>query len=220
MRCILHLNVTALEPHHDFWSRTLGGDLCDAHTIDLPGAQIRLTVNPPSGGTKGTPLNHVAFAVPNVKDAVALLVAGGYPIVTRAELPALFNVADGVAFIPSLTTSVAFTMGPDEVKVEAYEVRSAQAPFAFHHAHFFSPEPEKMKQWYAALFGVTPADRGHFHALDIPNGFNLTFSASDAVVPTRGRAIDRLGFEVDDASSFKERLLVDPWGTALEISAS
>ena len=219
MRGIFHLNVTALEPHHEFWANTLGGCLADAHTIEFPLAQFRLAINPPSGGTKGTPLNHVAFGVPNVHDAVALASAGGYPIVTRAELPPALDVVDGVAFVAPLHTSVAFTMGPDEVKVEFYEVPGTDS-VGLHHVHFFSPEPEQMKHWYASLFGVAPADRGPFHAVDIPNGFNLSFSQSGPVVPTKGRAIDRMAFEVDDASRFTDRRLVDPWGTSIEIEVA
>lgn len=217
MRAVFHVNAADVAAHQAFWVHTLGGESDDTSAIDFPLARIRLTRNPPTGGTKGTAVNHVAFAVPNVRDAVAAVSAAGYPIITREELPPVLSVENGVAFIPPLKTSVAFTMGPDEVKVEFYEVADADVPVAFHHIHFFSPEPEKMKLWYAALFGVVAVDRGHFHALDIPNGFNLTFSQGDAVVPTKGRAIDRVEFDVDDPSRFAQRSLVDPWGTSIEI---
>jgi len=216
MRAIFHLNVTELAPHHAFWVETLGGCLSDSHTIEFPLAQLRLAINPPTGGTKGTPLDHIAFAVPNVHDAVTLARAGGHPLITRAELSPALDVVDDVAFVAPLETSVAFTMGPDDVKVEFYEVADAEA-IALHHVHFFSPDPERMKQWYAKLFGVAPADRGPFHAGDSPNGFNLSFSQSPPVVPTKGRAVDRIGFESDEAARTPARSLVDPWGTTIEI---
>jgi catechol 2,3-dioxygenase-like lactoylglutathione lyase family enzyme len=163
-------------------------------------------------------VNHVAFGVPDIRAAVDRTKKAGYPMVTREELPDRFDVVADLGFIPQLDTSVAFTIGPDDIKVEFLEVRDAREAIAFHHVHFFCPDPEQMKMWYAAAFGVAVADRGPFQAIDLPGGLNLTFSQSGAVVPTSGRVLDRIGFELSDGAAWSGHVLTDPWGTTIEIS--
>ncbi len=230
----IHLNVTDVETHRRFWGETLGA-ACDdtAPAIaKFPNVSIVMDHRAPTGGTKGTPVNHIAFAVPDIRTAVDRTRAAGYPIVTRAELPDRFDVRNDLGFIPTLDTWVAFTMAPDDVKVEFFEVRSAAAPVALHHIHFFSPEAEKMISWYARMFGAVPGERGPFLAFDLPGGVNLTFSGVPAaVVPTRGRAIDRIGLVVNDVIDVRKRLeasgiayaenvFTDPWGTTVVIGQS
>jgi catechol 2,3-dioxygenase-like lactoylglutathione lyase family enzyme len=215
MRGIFHLNVSDTAAHRAFWVDTLGGTLAPAGAVAFPKAEMRLLSRKPSGGTKGTAVNHIAFGVPDIREAVDRTRAAGFSIVTREELPERIEVKDGLAFIPPLKTSVAFTFGPDEVKVEFLQVPGE--PIAFHHVHFFSPDPGTLKLWYAKLFNVEPVVGGVFQSIDLPNGFNLTFSPSDSVQPTTGRAIDRIEFELENASALVERRLTDPWGTSIEI---
>jgi catechol 2,3-dioxygenase-like lactoylglutathione lyase family enzyme len=83
--------------------------------------------------------------------------------------------------------------------------------------------------------------RGPFQAADLP-GVNLTFSlAPGAVAPTKGRALDHIGFEVKDLAEFCKKMeaagvkfdlpyknipslglsiafLTDPWGTNIELT--
>jgi catechol 2,3-dioxygenase-like lactoylglutathione lyase family enzyme len=227
----IHLNVTSVDAHRRFWVETLGAVQQDAAAA-FPNVAIVMHHQAPTGGTKGTPVNHIAFAVPDIRAAVDRTRTAGYPIVTRAELPDRFEVRDDLGFIPALKTSVAFTMGPDEVKVEFLEVPSATAPIALHHIHFFSPDAERMLAWYGGMFGAAPGDRGPFLAVDLPGGVNLTFSpVPDQVVPnvpTRGRVVDRIGLVVKDVSEVRRKLessgiacdgniFTDPWGTSVEI---
>jgi catechol 2,3-dioxygenase-like lactoylglutathione lyase family enzyme len=237
----IHLNVTRIDAHRRFWVETLGavGPVSTVSTVAqdaaaaFPNVAIVMHHQAPTGGTKGTPVNHIAFAVPDIRAAVDRTRAAGYPIVTRAELPDRFEVQDDLGFIPALETSVAFTMGPDAVKVEFLEVPSAEAPIALHHIHFFSPDAERMLAWYGAMFGgmsgAAPRDRGPFLAVDLPGGVNLTFSpVPDRVVPTRGRVVDRIGLVVEDVNEVRRKLeavgivcegsvFTDPWGTSVEI---
>ncbi len=230
----IHLNVSSVDAHRQFWSETLGAaqDATDPAIARFPNVSIVMDHRAPTGGTKGTAVNHIAFAVPDVRAAVDRTRAAGYPIVTRAELPERFEVRNHLAFIPGLETSVAFTMGPDEVKVEFIEVRSAAAPIALHHIHFFSPEAAQMLSWYARIFDGPAGERGPFLAVDLPGGVNLTFSAAPAaIVPTRGRVIDRIGVVVDDLTGVRQRLessgivcdenvFTCPWGTTIELGQS
>ena len=98
-------------------------------------------------------------------------------------------------------TYSAFVMGPDEVKVQLFEVRTNTTPIALHHIHFAGPAAE-MKAWYVKTFGAKPGTRGTFEAADLP-GLNLSFSPATApVVSTRGRVGDHIGFEVKNLEAF------------------
>jgi catechol 2,3-dioxygenase-like lactoylglutathione lyase family enzyme len=232
----IHLNVTHVDAHRRFWIETLGAAPVDNATdpaiARFPNVSVVMDHRAPTGGTKGTPVNHIAFAVPDIRAAVDRTRAAGYPIVTRAELPERFDVHDDLGFIPALETSVAFTMGPDEVKVEFLEVPQATLSIALHHIHFFSPDAEQMLAWYAGLFGAAPGDRGPFLAVDLPGGVNFTFSpVPEKVAPTAGRAIDRIGLVVAAVDECRRKLessgtwcpgnvFTDPWGTTVEISSA
>jgi hypothetical protein len=90
------------------------------------------------------------------------------------------------------------------------------------------------------VFGAKPAKRGQFEADGLP-GVTLLFAKSDAATaPTRGRALDRIGFEIKDLEGFCKRAtdsgvklegtcrksptgiwvgaLTDPGGTRIELN--
>ena len=239
-----HLNVTDIDEHRKFWADALGGKFMTAGSmafVKFPNVLVFLMQRPPTGGTKGTTVNHVGFQVPNIRQTVDHLKAAGYPIVTRAELPATQEVKEDLAYIADQNTYVAFVMGPDNVKVELVENTAATVPIALHHVHFATTQVEAMKAWYVKVFGAKPGKRGSFEAADLP-GVNLTYSPStDPVVATRGRALDHIGFEVKNLEAFCKRLegmgitfdrpyspasslklalafLTDPFGTYIELT--
>jgi len=240
-----HLNVTSIDQHKKFWVSTLGGTSVKIGTspneiVMFPNVLIFLRQQAPTGGTKGTTVNHLAFAVANLREAVDKARASGYRIATREEAGAFDVVKDDIAFNKEQGTYSAFVMGPDDVKVQLFEVRTNTAPIALHHVHFAGPAAE-MKAWYVKVFGATPGTRGPFEAADLP-GVNLSFSPAPApVVGTRGRVVDHIGFEVKDLEAFCRKLerlgitlerpytkvpalniaiafIADPWGTSIELT--
>jgi catechol 2,3-dioxygenase-like lactoylglutathione lyase family enzyme len=241
-----HLNVTSVDEHRKFWT-TIGGTAIkigvdkDREIIRFTNVLVFMTARPPKGGTKGTSVNHIGFAVPNLRQAVDKVKAAGYPIITRAELPESQPVKDDLAYIENQKTSVAFVMGPDETKVELVENKAATAPAALHHVHFATQQVDDMKAWYVKVFGASPGMRGSFQAADLP-GVNLTYSPSpDAVIGTQGRSLDHIGFEVKNLEAFCKKLesmgiklerpytpvpalnigiafIRDPWGTYIELT--
>ena len=110
-----------------------------------------------------------------------------------------------------------------------------------HHVHWNTPDIDAMQTWYVDMFGAEPGMRGRFVAADLP-GTNLTFGGADGpVAPTRGRALDHIGFEVVDLREVIATLeaagvvldspyrtigdaglaiafLTDPWGTYIELT--
>jgi catechol 2,3-dioxygenase-like lactoylglutathione lyase family enzyme len=240
-----HLAVSDVEAHKKFWVATLGGTVVrlDSGTeaIRFPNVLILMRAQKPTGGTKGTSVNHIGFSVPNLRPVVDRIKANGYRMVTRTEVAETQAVVDDIAVI-NPTVSIAFAMGPDDVKVELVENRAQTLPIALHHVHFFGPQNAEMQAWYARVFGAKPrAGGGAFLSSDLP-GVTLNFTPStEPVVGTRGRAIDHIGFEVDNLEAFCKKLqadgimldvtyrqvpktdiwiafITDPWGTSIELS--
>lgn len=183
----------------------------------------------------------VAAKVQSVRAVVDKLKAAGYPMVTRAELPANIPVKADIGYITDQSAHVAMTMGPDDLKVELVENRALPQPIAMDHIHFAAPNVEEMRAWYVKMFGAKPGKRGSTEVAEL-GGVTLMFSpASASVAPLKGRVLDHIGFEIKDLANFakivksrggklaraprkNETLPVviawatDPWGTEIELT--
>ena len=85
-----HLTVTSIDEHKKFWVDTLGGELVTVGNLEIvrfSNVLVFMREAAPTGGTKGTTVNHIGFSVPSTRSMVETVRAAGYPIVTRAELP-------------------------------------------------------------------------------------------------------------------------------------
>lgn len=240
-----HLNVTSVDAHKKFWVDTLGGrsvkvGTSPAEIIMFPNVLVFLRQQGPTGGSKGTTVNHLAFAVRDVRQMKDKAKAAGYPIVTTEEAGATDTITDDIAFNKAQRSYSAFVMGPDGIKVQLYEVKDSPTPIALHHVHFAGPAA-KMRDWYVEMLGINPATRGAFMGAALP-GVELTFAGSASPVePTRGRVLDHIGFEVDNLEAFLKKLesagvkvdrpytkvpalnvaiafIYDPWGTYIELT--
>jgi catechol 2,3-dioxygenase-like lactoylglutathione lyase family enzyme len=240
-----HLNVTSIDAHKKFWIDTLGGKAIKVGTspneiVMFPNVLIFLRQQMPTGGTKGTTVNHIAFAVKDVRQMRDKARAAGYPIVTREEAGAGDVVTDDISFNKEQGSYSAFVMGPDEIKVQFFEVKSLATPIALHHVHFAGPAAE-MRDWYVKEFGAKPGTRGVYNTANLP-GVDLSFgNAPTPVVSTRGRVLDHIGFEVKNLEAFLKKLegdgvkidrpytkvpalniaiafIYDPWGTYIELT--
>ena len=153
-----HLTVTSIDAHKKFWVDTLGGELVTVGNLEIvrfPNVLVFMREAVPTGGTKGTTVNHIGFSVPSTRSVVEKVRGAGYPIVTREELPPALVVDDGLAHIADQDTYIAYTMAPDDVKVEFVEDRAQTQPIALHHIHFAGPVDE-MKAWYVTTFNALP----------------------------------------------------------------
>jgi len=240
-----HLNVTSIEAQKKFWIDTLGGRSIKVGTspneiVMFPNVLIFLREQKPTGGTKGTTVNHIAFAVKDVRQMRDKARAAGYPIVTREEAGAGDVVTDDISFNKEQGSYSAFVMGPDDIKVQFFEVKSNPAPTALHHVHFAGPARE-MRDWYVKVFGAKAGTRGVYNTANLP-GVDLSFGQSaTSVTGTRGRVLDHIGFEVKNLEAFCTKLetegvkidrpytkvpalniaiafIYDPWGTYIELT--
>ena len=240
-----HLNVSDLAAHRKFWVEGLGGTpvvigTSKAERIKFRNVLVFFTEQKPTGSTRGTVVNHVGFEVPNLRAAIDKLKAAGFPMATAGEAPPTMPVKDDIA-TNATGGKLAFVLGPDETKVELIE-NTAVPGIVMHHIHWAAPDVAAMKAWYAQMFGAKPGMRGAFEAGDLP-GVNLTFGAAAGatVVPTKGRALDHIGFEVRNLEQMVKDLeakgvkfdrpytkvpalgiaiafLTDPWGTYIELT--
>jgi catechol 2,3-dioxygenase-like lactoylglutathione lyase family enzyme len=244
-----HFNTTDMAAQKRFYVETLGGTLATIGTnnlevIEFPNVFLFFRpMQQPTGGTIGSTVNHVGFSVPNLQPVVAKLKANGFRMITTDSVAATVKVTDDIAAASS-TTNIAFALGPEDVKVELVEVRTQAAPIQLHHVHFFGEQHTEMQAWYAKTFGAAPqppAAGQAFVTARLP-GVTLNFSPSPTpTVATQGRALDHIGFEIENLEAFTKKLeadgipltvsyrtvpaldiaiafIQDPWGTNIELT--
>ena len=243
-----HLRVASVDAQKKFWVDTLGATMAKVGTgtlevVRLPNVLIFMQAQSPSGGSKGSTVDHLGFSVPNLRATVDKVKAAGYPIVTNTEAagPANVTITNDIAFNSGTKASYAFVMAPDNLKVEFYENTQQTVPVQLHHVHFFHTQNEEMRAWYAKIFGAKPRDTPTFPAADLPGVFLHFSRAAIPVAASRGRAVDHVGFEVKNLEAFTKNLeaqgikldvpyrkveqlgiaiafLTDPFGTYIELT--
>ncbi len=226
-----HLNSQNVETNKKLFV-ALGGKAIkpgDFEIVNFPGVSVflhqRPGTPPPTGGTAGTVINHVGLLVPNVQDAVAKWQAAGVTVEMGKN-----------------RTDQAWITTVDGLRVEILENKSQTEPIKHHHVHFYVAEAAipSIQAWYGKHFGAKPGMRGRNQAADIP-GVNLTFTKSDTpTVPTSGRVLDHIGFDVKNLDEFAKKLEAagvkldrpvvrrpdgsalafthDEWGTSIELN--
>ena len=75
-----------------------------------------------------------------------------------------------------------------------------------HHIHLATPDPEKLRDWYVKIFGAEAGTRGQFLAAILPGGQVNTQQVDTAPAPSKGRALDHIGFEVKNLEAFCKKL--------------
>jgi catechol 2,3-dioxygenase-like lactoylglutathione lyase family enzyme len=192
----VHLNVADVAVHQKLWSEQFGGVVVQKgplSAVKLPNMLIVLTQRAPTGPSQGTVMDHFGFKVRNLDEILASWRAAGL------EVQSEFTGAEGMRN--------AYLLAPDGVRVELQEDPQLPVKASGYHVHFWAENYEELMHWYADTFGAVIKPRGTIQtAADVP-GMNLSFQGCrDGCVPTQGRAIDHIGFEVDDLQAFAEQL--------------
>ena len=222
----IHLNVRDAEAARAFWL-ALGATPSKLGRMDLmrfPDLIVLLTAAENAGqGSEGSAVGHIGL---RVKDLAA----------SRARWEKAGLAIDRTA---SQAPTQLFLTGPGGIRVEVSEDRSLATPIANHHLHFYTADVNATRAWYVNTFGARPGKRGKFEAADLP-GVNLTF-AEGAGLPTKGRTLDHIGFEINGLEAFCKKLeaagvkfdvpyrkvpslnlglafLTDPWGAYIELT--
>jgi catechol 2,3-dioxygenase-like lactoylglutathione lyase family enzyme len=230
----LHLNSADVEANKKIFVG-MGGEALNIpgaplQYVRFPGVNVILNLPagapPAAGPTEGSVVNHVGFLVPNVQDAAAKWKAAGVPVEPGRNG----------------RTDQAFVTTADGLRVEILEDKNQKEPIRFQHVHFFVAEADipEIQAWYVKMFGAKAGMRGANQSDDVP-GANLTFSKSATpTVPTKGRILDHIGFDVTNMDEAVKRFTAnglkldrgpetlpngvklvfihDPWGTNIEVN--
>lgn len=192
----VHLTVRDLELHKKLWVDHFGGTVVQKGpltAVKLPNMLIAFRVAESTGGSQGSIVDHFGFRVRDIEAVKAKWRAAGYQVTQE------FTGAEG---FPN-----AYLMGPDDLRIELQEDKALAVAAAPNHVHLWTPDHAKLLDWYVDTFGAVRRKRGTIDTTaDVP-GLNLSFATTKTpTVGTKGRAIDHIGFEVDNLAEFVKRL--------------
>lgn len=220
------MSVKDVDAANKFWDALGAGSglLGTMKLIKFPGVLYLMRKGDNKGGTEGSSVGYVGFKVKNLKEILARMDAAGFKP------------------MPGATSTQAFLLTPDAIKVRLTEDRSLATPVASHMIQMNVANVKEAQAWYEKWFGAKPVKDGNETLADIP-GHRIRFvQANGPVEPTKGRAFDRIGLEVKnvedvckslDGAGFKLDgkgfarakgmdlavcVITDPWGTYIEIS--
>jgi catechol 2,3-dioxygenase-like lactoylglutathione lyase family enzyme len=132
--------------------------------------------------SEGSAVDHFGVSFPDLTAKMRALEAAGVKILApMRDVPGLFKFA--------------FVEDPWGVKIEVVEDPET---LGFHHIHVNVPDPAQTFAWYAEHLGGVPASlKGRIDGLRFGEIWFLARQA-DAAPPSRGTAIDHLGWLVPD----------------------
>ncbi len=192
----VHLNVTDVEVHKKLWVEQFDGVVVQKGslvTVKFPGQLVVFTERAPTGGSQGTVMDHFGFKVRSLAEVLATWRAAGL------EVQSEFTGAEG---FPN-----AYVVAPDGVRFELQEDPELRVKAEAYHIHFLTPDYLELLDWYVDMFSAVHGPRGTIQSTANVPGQNLSFANSrNEREPTRGRAIDHIGFEVDNLEAFTQML--------------
>jgi len=192
----VHLNVSDIERHKQLWVEHFGGTVVQKGpltAIRMPNMAIILNESAPTGGSRETVMDHFGFKVRDIDKFIAKW--------QKEDLPL------GDIFIGAEGQKNAYVTMPGGAYVELQEDQALALEVLPYHIHFYSPEFEALLEWYTQLLSIETRSRGSITTTTNVPGMNMSFAGSRSErLPTKGRAIDHIGFEVDDLESFCKQL--------------
>lgn len=192
----VHLNVSDVEVHKKLWVDTFGGTFVQKGplmVVKFPNMLVALTNRAPTGPSQGTAMDHFGFKVRSLPDMLTELKAAGYAVQSE------FTGTEG---FPN-----AYVLGPDGLRIEMQEDKTLSSKALPNHIHFWTAQFETLLDWYIDTFSLTKRTRGKITTTADAGTVNLSFQTSkEPVVPTKGRVIDHIGFEVKDLAAFCKQL--------------
>jgi len=231
----VHLIVKDVSAQKKFFIDTMGGTLVNNGPLELiqfPGVYVMLQQGEASGPPAGTIVNHFGFTVKDMPAALAKWKAAS------------------VEIEPTENPNEVYVHGPDGIRIEVYGEPAQPTPVSMNHIHYAASDIPGIKAWYVKAFGANPGRRPCVACLarpsmiesdDLPS-VNLSFGGSRApLLGTKGRAIDHIGFDVQNLEEFvkgleargiktegpirqvpntkvKVAFLTDPYGTYIELT--
>src|SRR6266478_2873042 len=185
-----HIHLLSKDPdlHKKIWIEALGALPTKTGTLEmlrLPGVFIIINKADPSAGSVGSTVDHFGLSIKDVND-------------TKAKLAALNVQVQGP-----------FVAMPDGLRLELLEDKNQTLPVVMHHIHLTTLNGEMLRQWYVKTFSAGIGSRRNLPSAMF-NGNEVDFlPAQTPPAPTKGRAIDHIGFEVKNLEAFVKKLQAD-----------
>jgi len=229
----IHLIVRDVEAQKTFWTSMIGGKLVKngpMEMIEFPGVYLTFSQGEPSGPAAGSVIDHFGFIFKDVPGMIAKWKAN-HLLVSQVG-----NPLQGSVHAPE-----------DAVLLEFFQDDKQDVPVRMDHFHMFITDVPAIQDWYKKAFGGVPGQRARVARpgwvdCDFVPGGNLSFvDQHKKLAPTKGRAVDHLGFELRNIDQFVRKLeangirldepvrqvpgtkiksafLTDPWGTFIEVT--
>jgi len=224
-----HTLVRDVAATKQFWT-TLGGTpltIDGTDVIKFPGVFVFITKGEPEGGSYGSVVNHVGFMVPNDEEAIAKWKSEG---VTAEYLPSAYvpTAKLGYAYTPddlkvrvnrdkSMTTPIGSPL------VMIWVAKSAVPEVSDWYIKVFGAKPGQPINNGVSVMGIpglrlsvvssiedpisrTPPAVGLIHGTPPETAFMEKLLKTNLGVPTKGRTLDHIGFEVDNLESFCKKM--------------
>ena len=194
----VHLNVQDPAAHSQLWVEHFDAVRVEHQGIQgvrIPELLILFRQQEPTGGFRGSILEHVGLKVRNTQEAVERWRAAGLTV--QAEFT-------GAAGFPN-----AYLLFPDDFRLEIQQDESLDVIAEGHHLHYFvAADHIQLRQWYADTFGAVLSKRGRIDTADVREmNFSFTMPLRPGeLVGSKGRVIDHVAFEIRDLESFCRRL--------------
>jgi catechol 2,3-dioxygenase-like lactoylglutathione lyase family enzyme len=233
----IHLAVKDVEANKQFFTTMLGGKLVTngpLTLIEFPGIYVMLRQADAAAPPAGSVVDHFGLVYKDIAAARARWKAGN----VKYDVGDV-NPNQGYVFAP----------GDSGIRVEVFGDPSLPGPVSMDHLHWNLPASDiaGMQAWYAKVFGGFAGQRQRVARpgvieVDYFHRFNFSFSAGEGKrAPTKGRAIDHIGFDVRNLDEFEKKInalgvkfeapsrlagnsrtkiafLTDPWGTYIEVT--
>ncbi len=230
----VHYIVKDVEAQKRFWIEHLGG--VEVHNgpltmVRMHGTYIMFRQGEPAGPQEGSIVEHVSFAVMDLKESMANW---------RAK---------GLQIIQGNNPLQCLLVGPEGIRVEILQNASTSVQYQMEHIHLHPTDMKAMEAWYEKAFGfkttkapmLTSSNLQEISEVPGPaTGLHFAVEKT-ALLPTKGRALDHIGFEVKNLEALAKRLdaqgikleapirtvpntnvkiafLTDPWGTYIELT--
>ena len=182
-----HIHLYSKDPdaQKKIWTEGFGAQVTKTGTLELlrlPGVFIIINKMEPSAGSVGSTADHIGLSVRDLNGI-------------KAKLAALNIEVQGP-----------FVSMPDGLRLELLEEKAQTSAVVMHHIHLATVNGEKLRQWYVKTFGAEVGSRRNLPSAMF-NGNEVDFlPAQMAPAPTKGRAIDHIGFEVKNLEGFMKKL--------------
>ncbi len=229
----LLVNVTNVDAHKKFWMESFDAKPVKVGRLEgvtIPGLVLFFRPQSATGPGEGEIINHLGLKLNKLSDFTARFDKGGW----KYDPPRVGREG----------TVQTYVTGPDTFRMELVEDPKLPAPVVSHHLHYWLAEQPDIKKWYVDTLHLKATMRGPYPSGDVP-GMNLTFAPLGGQkvggVPTKGRLMDSIGFEVPNLQAFVTKLqasgvkfdvpygrdpelgipsatLTDPWGTTIRLT--